>query len=624
MCGFLALIGKRELRKGFCRGVQKATAVMEHRGPDDFQTLDHNLYQLRFWRLSIVDRSHGRQPMVSPDQQIVVLFNGEIYNYSSTQKQLSKLGVKFQTDSDTEVILHSYAVWGSECFSRFEGMFSICIVDHRHQRVVLARDPLGVKPLYYYHDKHRLVIASEPKAILATGALKPRLDQASFQQYILFQTILDSHTLFAGVSKVQPGSVLEFDLNSCQLITTKNIQSTAKHESFSTYAECVDQTRKVLEYHLALALETDLPVCFHLSGGLDSNTLVSLCRKIQPNRKFVCVTSLIDGKKDEEWPLIQQSAKMYGCSLDVVNVTCRRFFEILDDVLFALDEPVGDPGVVPQFLVDQLVSKHAKIVFSGQGLDEMFFGYIRDLAAYVLATKGRASLNPNASQYERLPAATKGFFKGWEDFLNSLTKNAGLSPEFLVFKKLCRIDPFVPNSFLPNEFLQILKDTALNIYHVMLKDSPSLNEFLVRAETQIQLPALLHMEDRASMRYSIETRVPFCTLSVLRLAKDLDIKWKLYNGSPKGILRDCFRNILPSHIVDRKKKIGRPVPLRKWLNHKEGRPYLEKLHQQQELFKELFRADILKYATDNPNPYDRTFWMLLCLSRWLDLYKVSI
>ncbi len=623
MCGFFGAIGTSAKSLSPEREA-KISHALSHRGPDDFQVLTGPDYKVMFWRLSIVDQIGGKQPMVSADGRTTIMFNGEIYNYKLLRRQLEDAGVVFRTHSDTEVALAAYRQWGNAAFDRFEGMFAICILDAVNGRIVLARDRLGVKPLYIRHRPHSLMVASEPKAILAGLDGSPELDQASFLNYLVFQTIPGSGTLFKGISKLVPGSVMEFDLGTQDFLGATWIQSPPPAGATLTYAEFREQARATILEQTRLTYDTDLPVSFHLSGGLDSNILVALCRHFDPGREPICVSSLIEGENDPEWGFIREAAAFHRARVEAVTITAGDFFDVLDDVLYQLDEPVGDPGVVAQFLVNRLASRYGKIVYSGQGFDEMFFGYIRNLGAYLLATHGPDALDPATDQFKRLPPDCLGFLEGWEDFLKAMGRPRFVQPELALLKKLCRINPFEPIAGIGEGLASQLRGIVLDAYAAAKQTNRSLHEFMIHVETAIQLPSLLHMEDRASMRYSIESRVPFCTASVLDVARRSRLEWTFWGGMPKGLLHDLFKDLLPPHILDRKQKVGRPVPLKTWLKGEKGVPFMEELKANAEVFRHLTGTDYLTYAVNHPNPYDRSLWAVLSLSRWIDLYGVRV
>jgi len=622
MCGFLGIFGSSsEASQGDL--LHRLERTLTHRGPDDFQSITGSGFQLLAWRLSIVDRSDARQPMCSADERVTVLYNGEIYNFLALRSHLEQLGVQFRTRSDTEVILAAYEVWGTSCFDRFEGMFAVCVMDSRRQRIVLARDRLGVKPLYFHEGADTLAVASEPKALLAVPGIDPALDHGAFARYLVFQTVLGSATLFKGVRKVPAGHVFEFSFTSCLPLAMTAIRPSSVPPPPSNYADAVARARATILEQVRLSFQTDLPVSAHLSGGFDSNLLVALHRSLYPDRELICVSSLIEGKSDKEWEFIQRAADYHDYPSATVTVNPSTFFSALDDVIFYLDEPVGDPGVVAQFLVNEYCAKQGKIVISGQGLDEMFFGYIRNLAAYLWSELGPEAIDPKSARFDSLPAHTRGFFQGWESYVASMVTPPGMSPTWGYFRKLCRFDPYGPRSRGRRGLVAHLCSLVGDTYARLLDRNDDLGRFMLAAETELQLPALLHMEDRASMRHSIESRVPFCTSSILDLAQSLDIRWKLGNGRPKGILRDAFKDIVPPHIADRTEKVGRPIPLSRWLREPSGNQLREQLQSHRELFLDLTGLDLVEWA-QTTDPYDRLTWALLSLSSWVRLFRVAV
>ncbi len=620
MCGFLSFFSSEPNKIGEI----SLESLLHHRGPDKFDRKIDDCFQAIFWRLSIVDRETSHQPMTSSESKVTVLFNGEIYNYKSLRTDLKKLGCRFKTNGDTEVILKAYEQWGNECYKHFEGMYAILIIDPLQNKFSLARDRLGVKPLYIKTDKDNFYVASEQKAILKILNYKPTLDHNSLLYYLNFQSVPTNKTLFKGIIKVPPGFVYEFNLKNRNFIGSKKISNKINKIGFKDYKEYSDFLYNEIIQQAKLTLDTDLPICFHLSGGIDSNSLIGLCRKLDQNRQFTCVTSIVEGQNDDEWSFIKKSADYHKVDLDVADVTEENFFKYFDDTIYYLDEPVGDAGAVAQFMVNELASKKSKIVYSGQGFDEMFFGYSRNLAGYVINKWESEYLDNKSSSFKKLPQSIQNFFNGWNNFLSPLHTERSISPELAVFKKLCRFDPFTNESSIPLNLQENLQSIAHDLHDKIISEHDNLHDYMISAETQIQLSSLLHMEDRASMRYSIETRVPFCTSSILDLAKMGKLDWKFYNEKPKGILRDIFSDIIPSHILDRNQKVGRPIPFQKWIRNGKHDSYLENLKKKKDLFYDILGFDYVEFSLDRTDEYDRTIWGAISLSEWIDTYKVDV
>ena len=617
MCGFFCLLGKNahELSKS---QIDHINLTLKHRGPDDYQTLKGENFNTLFWRLSIVDQDLGKQPMTSLDKKLTLLFNGEIYNYQEIRSQI-KGSYNFQTNSDTEVILAAFIKWGIKCFDYFEGMFAITIIDHFKKKVYLVRDVAGVKPLYYLNKKEDIYISSEYKVLLTSGISEKELDRKSLDYYHLFQTVPNKHTLIKDIKKIFPGEIKCFDLNNGKEISTSRIKI-RDFQAFSNYNEYRNKLEEEIYYQMKLATNTDLPTGYHLSGGIDSNTLISITKKIRKDENFFFVTSIIDDEIDQEINFIKEAARVHDRELNVVKINKDSFFNVLEKVIYQLDEPVGDPGVVAQYLVNQEISKKAKIVYSGQGFDELFFGYARNLSAYVISKYGLKSL---INKDRSVPDEINHFFDGWNEFNKDFSLMSDLSPEKALFIKLCRINPYLLNKNMPHEFTERLKKLADLTFNEFNENSKNFSSFMFNVETSLQLPSLLQMEDRASMAHSVETRVPFCTNSILGLAKAGEIEWIFRNNQTKGVIKDIVKDILPKVIINRKTKVGRPMPFSKWF--KSDKILLKKLYASKELVSEMYGSnDIIDYALNHKNPYDRTLWSIWSLILWTQLYNISV
>lgn len=608
MCGFLGVFKKKNINSSFACDEK----LLAHRGPDEESFLVDKNYALAFWRLSIVDASKGQQPMEDKKSGIKILFNGEIYNYRNIKKILISKGYLFETNSDTEVAIKAYLAWGLNAFEKFEGMFSICIIDSKKNEICLVRDRMGVKPLYYAYHNSDLIVASEQKAIIKTINVSPKINKNSLRDYLLYQSVLGKETLFKGIYKVPKGTIMTFDLSNQELIYTQEIGTTKKDEDFQNYTDYKKALRSLIIKETKDALDTDLDITFQLSGGIDSNLILGIARKFFPDKKKFSVSSVIEGNfDDDEEKYIKKSVKHFATEHKIIEISSKNFFNNLEDSIEFLDEPAGDPGVVAQFIVNKEISKYSKIGVAGQGADELFFGYMRNFITYIKDSKKKSLLSSE-------------FFDGWEDYLLSFELENEISSRLIYFQKMRRFNIYEGSDENIKSLNEKLVEKSLKDFNEISKRSNSLNIFMLNTELDIQLQALLQMEDRSSMRHSVETRVPFCTSSILNLASQGSIDWKFEGGFPKGILRDSFKDLIPSHILSRKKKVGRPIPLKKWLTEdSHGKDYLNLLDENKELINSLFGANILSYAFNHPNLYDRTIWALLSMILWIRKYKVS-
>jgi len=608
MCGYVAIFRSDTTDIPYSLGED----LLNHRGPDDKSILIDENYVLGFWRLSIVDADKGRQPMEDLASGLKILFNGEVYNYKEIRKELISRNHIFLSESDTEVVLRSFIEWGRDCFKIFEGMFSICLIDSRRDEIILVRDSIGIKPLYYSYSGPDLIVASEQKAIIKTVDMNTQINIDALDDYLLYQSVLGEDTLFKNILKVQRGEILTFNLRSQKIINSVKIIPEVKNLNLDSYEDYKVFIREEIIKQTKDALDTDLDLTFQLSGGIDSNLMMSIADNYFPEKKKYTVSSTVKNNfDDDELVYIKKSVDHFKADHVIVEISEDNFFDYLEESIEYLDEPVGDPGVVAQFIVNEKISEFSKIGIAGQGADELYFGYMRNFLTYISSLQDKSLLDSE-------------FFKGWEGYLEGFKAGNSGSPELAYFNKMTRFNTYEDCSEDINSLKSRISQKNLDDFKLISDNSNNLNSFMVNAEIDLQLQALLQMEDRASMRYSVETRVPLCTISLLSSAFVGSIDWKFKNDTPKGILRDAFSDLLPKHILDRKKKVGRPIPLKEWLNNtSKGKDYLNLLHNNKEFINSLFSANILDYALNHPNIYDRTTWALLSIVVWSKKYNVS-
>ena len=609
MCGFVGVFKKNKILSDFSFNED----LLVHRGPDEKSISVEKNYALAFWRLSIVDVSKGQQPMEDRKLGLTVLFNGEIYNYKEIKLNLKLKGYKFETQSDTEVIIKAYAEWGLNSFEKFQGMFSICIIDSKKNQIILIRDRMGVKPLYYSYHNSEFIVASEQKAIIKTANISPKINKNALNDYLLYQSVLGKDTLFEGIQKVSKGEILIFDLSNQKLIDSRIIEPLKQDFEFKSYDEYKYALKDLIFKETKDSLSSDLDITFQLSGGIDSNLILGIAEKLFPDKKKFSVSSVIEENfDDDEEKYIKKSVKHFSTEHNIIEINSKVFFNSLEESIEYLDEPVGDPGVVAQFIVNKEISKFSKIGVAGQGADELFFGYMRNFITYI-KDSGKESL------------LASEFFQGWEDYKQSFQSNQEISLKLAYFQKMKRFNIYKDvEEDIKNLNLKLI-EKSMEDFNEIDKKSNSLNLFMLNTELDVQLQSLLQMEDRSSMKNSVETRVPFCTSSILTFASKGPISWKFKGGLPKGILRDAFKDVIPHHILKRKKKVGRPIPLKKWLTKDaSGKDYLNLMRENKELINNLFGANILEYALKHPNLYDRTTWALLSVILWIRKYNVSL
>jgi asparagine synthase (glutamine-hydrolysing) len=524
----------------------KMGSILNHRGPDD-----HGIYSapgigLSHRRLSIIDiSSNGHQPMSNEDGSIWIVYNGEIYNYRELTIKLEGLGHIFRTHSDTEVIIHAYLEWGSGCLEHFNGMFAFAIWDARKKKFFAARDRLGIKPFYYFFDGQRFVFGSEIKAILVHPSVSVYPDSDTIRQYLLFGNTIGDSTWYHGVAKLPPGYMLEISdgkIAVSQYWDVKfQLDYSRKDDSFA------QELQALLKDAVHLQLRSDVPVGAHLSGGVDSSSVVALAAgELEHLHTFS--SAYAEGSDYDEREYIDIVSKRFGTQHHVVLPRANDIPDLLPKLIWHMDEPVIGAAILPMYRVSEMVRKQGiKVVNGGQGADECFGGYPPYFvhAAYNLMNSFRTEQHGPWSELVHLPQylAKGGAFRRFSARFNW----AAATPAWI------RNVPKV-------------RSEGLAYTASMKQKMPSLQPFELASYLDLKhyLPGLLQQEDRMSMAWSIESRVPLLDHRVIELAAKMPSWMKVRSGWSKSVLRNAVRGITPDAILNRKDKKGYPVPLARW------------------------------------------------------------
>ena len=364
MCGFVGIINKnkQEVNSNLLR---KMAATIHHRGPDeDGIFIDGNIGFFHK-RLIIIDLSTGQQPMTFNNCTIV--FNGEIYNYIELREDLIRKKHQFKTTSDTEVMLHLYIEYGDDFVNLLNGMFAFIIFDKSKNKLFIARDHFGIKPLYWYQDDRKIVFGSEIKALLAHPGIVAEPDSENLYEYLTFQFILGEGTMFRNISKVQPGHYMTIDIASWKINKVKYWVPNFKIDQFHTEEYFIAELQKILDETISQQLRSDVPVGTYLSGGLDSSLVTIMTAKFL-NKPFKSFSGAFnEGPEFNELEYARIAAKAANSELFEVFPTEQEFIDLLPKLIYHLDEPVAGPGLFPQYIVARLASKHVKVILGGQG-----------------------------------------------------------------------------------------------------------------------------------------------------------------------------------------------------------------------------------------------------------------
>ena len=555
MCGIAGIAGFGEKRV-FVEEVQSMCDALYHRGPDEDGYYYHPDVVLGMRRLSIIDLETGRQPIGNEDGTVHVVFNGEIYNYAELRKELQSRGHRFSTSTDTEVIVHSYEEYGPAAVERFRGMFAFALWDQRLRRLLIARDRLGIKPLYYGTVGGRLVFASELKAILQLPEVERKLDWSSVSHFFSFLTTPNDTSIIDGIRKLEPGHLLTCSPGRDPAIQRYWNVAFCPDETKSE-TEWVDELRALLEESVRLRLIADVPVGAFLSGGIDSSSIVAMMARLRSRP----VKTFSIGFSEEDYNELasaRQTAAAFGTDHHEL-VLNPNVLDVIDDITAYLDEPFGDSSAIPTYMVSKLASEHVKVVLSGDGGDELFAGYDR----YVVEQNERGHALPRplrkalGAMLGLLPEGARGINYLRHQTLTGAARYVDSSTLFRSHQK--------ERLFTRDAMHAVRAHDPEGAKRTDLRDLPG--GWLGRVQLhdlKNYLPLdILTKVDRMSMAHSIEARVPLLDHKLVEFAATIPAEMRLRNGTTKYILKRAMRGILPDAIIDRPKR-GFAIPLGRW------------------------------------------------------------
>ena len=557
MCGIFGIHFFDSQRTVNRQMVQEATDVMHHRGPDDSGYFVDSNTGLGHRRLSIIDLSSGHQPMTNEDGAVVLVYNGEIYNYKEIKGELVSKGHIFRTDCDTEVIVHGYEEWGEDCLQKFNGMFAFVLLDKRHRRIWAVRDRLGIKPLYYYQDNDVFIAASEIKAILKTGLVKSALNENVLDAYFSVGYVPGPETMFRDIRKVLPGHFLLVDnqgVREVEYWDFADIQEVSVDES-----EALEQIEFLLTDCVKKRLISDVPVGAFLSGGLDSSVVVALMAKlISPQPVNTFTVAYHEGYSEKEYAQIV--AERFHTNHNVFYLESDDFFSSLETLVRFAEEPIVEPAAIALYHISKLAREHAIVLLSGEGSDEVFAGYflyqfmlrlqkLRQFIPEVLLSSlpFLGSFSPRLKYKKYLDWFAQPLcnaYQGTSSYLTPSLKRYLYHPDFYKNR----------SNYLEERFAH---------YFNKVTDKDPLNQMLYVDTKTWLVDDLLVKADKMTMAASIELRVPFLDYRLLEFVTALPARFKIRNGEGKYLVKKIAEFFLPEKIVYRK-KMGFPVPTSEW------------------------------------------------------------
>ena len=627
MCGICGIFHTKQNEKIDGEILLAMAESLKHRGPDDGGCFVDGCLGLTHRRLSILDLSTaGHQPMQSYDGRYWIIFNGEIYNYIELKRYLMAKGYAFRSRSDTEVLLNLFIEEDKNCLKKLNGMFAFAIWDTQERKILLARDRLGIKPLYWYRDGKTFLFASEIKALFQSPDVKAELDQEGLQDYLTFQFCLGGKTLFKNIYEVAPGSWLEVD-QQCEIESGRYWSVNYQIDLDHSESYFVQELKGLLQDSIDLQLRSDVPVGAHLSGGMDSSIITSLAASNLENPLHTFNGGFKEAKgKFDESNYARIVAKYNHTIHHEIFPTAQEFVDVLPSLIYHMDEPAAGPGIFPQWMVARLAKENVKVVLGGQGGDELFAGYARYLIAYLEecirgGIEGTQedpqyivnfqTILPNLPQLQGYQPLMRHF---WQDGLfGSMAERY-----FRLIDRGAAI-----RSFLQDDFLASSAYSTFDAYMAVFStnEPASYINRMTRFDMLTLLPALLHVEDRTSMMVSLESRVPLLDHRIVELSASMPPSYKFAGGQTKHILRQAGRGLVPSEILDRRDKMGFPVPLDVWSHAEPLHSFLrDTLLSPRALQRGWFQSRQVVHALQSEQPFGRTIWGLLCLELWAETF----
>lgn len=587
--------------------------AIRHRGPDDEGHFVAPTAALGMRRLSIIDVAHGQQPIANEDDSIHVVFNGEIYNHHALRAQLTSDHV-LRTHADTEVLVHLYEEHGERLIEHLRGMFAFAIWDARRSRLLVARDRIGIKPLYYWPAFGGVAFASELRSLLALPEFPRNVDQRSVEGYLTFGYVPEPDAIFAGVYKLLPGHYLTWQAD--EGVRVHEYWSPVRPElAVRDEREAIEELRRLLQAAVSSHLESEVPLGAFLSGGIDSSSVVAqMVRQLDhPVRTF---SIGFDDPSFDEAPHAARVARALGT--DHTELVVRPDADrLLEDVVRVFDEPFGDSSALPTLLVSQLARKHVTVALSGDGGDELFAGYTR--YAELLA---RSELRPAAVRAVlraaaiRLPQAMYGRNRALD-----LSRTRRGRYAATVAQPLGRAEGGVLGDVTGSRYADL--DTLLERHF----QSASARDFVTQmtlVDMRTYLPGdILTKVDRTTMSVSLEARVPLLDHHLIEFAVQLPARFKYRDGIGKWLLREAIKPLVPSEVLSRPKQ-GFAVPLARWFRNELRYRLDDLLRTDAALYEFADPASVRRLVTEHVSgrrDHSHMLWRLLAFELWMTNLK---
>lgn len=620
MCGIL---GYTHVRKRLPRGVMDAAiASLTHRGPDHQGRFESELISLGATRLRIVDLESGDQPLISPDGDVIVIFNGEIFNHHELRLELQASGAIFETRCDTEVILHAFLKWGSQCFAHFRGMFGIAIWMQSERRLVLARDRMGIKPLYYAEHDGELLFGSELKCIFAHPEVPRNLCMAGLNCYLSLNYVPAPYTLVEGIRKLLPGHVMEWHNGntSMQCYVRKEAAAAPAPRSIS---EATEELDGLLQKSMREQLMSDVPVGIWLSGGLDSSTILRYAAEAGA-AELRTFSITFKGRSFDESASIAETSRHFGSKHTEFDLDETADLEnAIEKMAYYSDEPSADAGALPAWFLAKMSSKDVTVVLTGEGADELFAGYLT-----YKADRHAAAARRVPAPLRRAALRCAGLLPVSDDKISFEYKLKRFLHGSLLSPEMAHV--FWNGTFTEGEkrqFFHFADAGPLDSILETMSDGPGLQRYLEFDQRYYLADDILYKVDRMSMAHSLEARPPFLDSRIVDFSARLPQKFKLKGAQSKYILRCLMQDKLPPNIL-RRPKIGFDIPVHDWFRSVLRPMLLDTLSEDAVRATGLFNWNAVEQLLNDHLQRKANLgyhlWGLMVLLLWMKQWNVSL
>jgi asparagine synthase (glutamine-hydrolysing) len=598
MCGINGIISKKDNKKKF---IKEMNDKIIHRGPNAEGIYTDEFVALGQRRLSIIDLDGGDQPIYNEDKSILIIYNGEVYNYQELKEEL--INHEFKTKTDTEVLIHAYEEWGYDFVKKLRGMFSLCIYDKNKEQLFIARDQFGIKPLYYYRSDDVFLFGSEIKSFLVHPDFKKELNKEMLGAYLTFSFTPGERTFFKDVYKLSAGHYMIINVNDMEYNITKyfDLSFSNTNLEFDKVVEEISETMKdSVKHHLI----SDVEVGSFLSSGVDSSYLVSLAK---PDKTY---TVGYTNKRYSEIDNARDLCDKLGINNTSSIITKEEYMEAITDVFYHMDEPTTDACSIAVYFLSKLASRDVKVVLSGEGADEFFGGY----NSY------------DDHPYTKLPLWIRKMVAG---ICKVLPKNKYTRYLIRRGKSLEESYVSINRNYYDDELDSVLKykdylknkDIVKDTYEEF-KNENELNKKLAIDIKYWLTDNILNIVDKMTMAFSIESRVPFTDMEVFNVSRKLNKTYKVRNGMTKAALREAAKKDIPNDSY-KKKKLGFPVPIRDWIREDDFYNEIKNTFNSDislELFNNDYILNLLEEHKNGVRDNYRKIWAVYSFLKWYQVF----